>query len=191
MNAKLPGFIGLIRRDIVREYPTTLDELARPAPCDGCKLRQRCAAERLACMAFVAFVHREDRNAWRTFARRDPSREMYDRAMSTEGEAQRVEVCERAPRESAAVRAERWIGQSVGTREVVGVERTAHGGMLLRLHCAKCGRVAGAKLSRIASGKTTVCVCERAAVWRTDRNPDVDARMGDPEMWKPWAPCAP
>jgi hypothetical protein len=48
-------------------------------PCATCPRAARCAAERLACFAFAAFVHGEER--WRILPRVDASRERYERVM--------------------------------------------------------------------------------------------------------------
>jgi hypothetical protein len=48
------------------------------APCDGCARAARCAAERLACSAFVAFVEGRSGARWAVLPRTDASRARFD-----------------------------------------------------------------------------------------------------------------
>jgi hypothetical protein len=51
------------------------------APCDNCDRAVRCAAERLACSAFVAFVEGRSGARRAVLPRTDASRERYRRVL--------------------------------------------------------------------------------------------------------------
>ena len=51
-----------------------IDYFTGPCPCDECRLRHRCAVERLACAAFSMFVH----SACWQHAPRAPTRAWYE-----------------------------------------------------------------------------------------------------------------
>jgi len=50
-----------------------------PSPCDQCPNVARCARERLACAAFLAFVRRSHGTCWQS-APRVPAREFFVRS---------------------------------------------------------------------------------------------------------------
>jgi hypothetical protein len=54
--------------------PTRL--IDEPAPCTGCWHAERCASERLACLAFEMFMSGMWPNRWQ-LVKRDPTRERY------------------------------------------------------------------------------------------------------------------
>ena len=62
-------------------------EASGPAPCEGCRYARRCAAERLACTAFTAFIACDD---W-VLRPRAPDAHTY--AGIFDAGAHRYEVC--------------------------------------------------------------------------------------------------
>jgi len=48
-----------------------------PAPCDACRLRQRCADRQLACAAYASFFDGAGMSRWMA-APRAPTREIFD-----------------------------------------------------------------------------------------------------------------
>lgn len=52
------------------------DVIDAPAPCDECQMRARCAADRLACVAFAVYQAGADERTWTT-APREPSAEIF------------------------------------------------------------------------------------------------------------------
>lgn len=161
MDVSVSRFIQVARQDLIRgETQAAYRELARPCPCDRCCLFEKCKAERIACKAFVSFVHGR-RWAWRSITLRNPTRAMYEVAMG-EGLPATAKTCDKSG-VSAEERAREWIGREVRGREVVGFERASSGGILLRLHCATCGREATKALSRVVADKVSACRCVAAA----------------------------
>lgn len=52
-----------------------LEQMARPAPCDGCKHNTRCGFELMACRAFQAYVNTGTLSA---SLKREPSRQIFN-----------------------------------------------------------------------------------------------------------------
>lgn len=227
-------FVQVTRQNIVHgEYLAALAELARPTPCDGCELFERCKVKRLACNAFVAFVHRGGR-AWQNLKTGNPTRALYDLAISQDEvtslqhrgsplEWQPVVWADspltRDQTKKLARAKAKYIGRAVGNgwrcTGVELVEKTRNGKtapivVLLLYHAAE--RVYVTRTLRDlqcisappppssaytrgqvrASGIATVrqLLDERAAIKAASAA--ADARMHDPEQWKPWTPpCAP
>lgn len=135
------------------------DVLAEPCPCDDCPLRARCAAEGLACDAFVQFVNGR---RWEG-AEREPTRELYLQAMADRDDAPDVDTDppeEPQPAPLApADRAAQWVGQSVGDRTVTGWEYDTRGAVRLLLHCPACGRDTKRSLYKVEHGEVQACIC--------------------------------
>jgi hypothetical protein len=60
------GGIAALRRAIGDHlaHGTPQAVLAGPAPCDGCRFRDRCAAEQLACDRYVMFYYGKPQWRW-------------------------------------------------------------------------------------------------------------------------------
>jgi len=166
-RTSVPGFVSLIRRNIVQgEYHAALAELAKATPCDGCAMFERCKAEKLACRAFFAYVHRDregPRVNWPKLQRK-PSRALYDAVMSAD-----------APDTVATAGGHIWAlvdletelrGKRIGERMVlaVGARRNhrRHQVATVTLHCGRCDRIKTVDLSR-AQRPDCLCVCRSVA----------------------------
>jgi hypothetical protein len=55
-------------------------EMLEPAPCDRCRLADRCKAKRLACRAFGLFMAGASPVAWNA-VNRAPTRECFDKLL--------------------------------------------------------------------------------------------------------------
>jgi ribosomal protein L44E len=73
----------------------------------------------------------------------------------------RVCPCQRGAwvRARSEARAREWLGRTVGTREVVGVERDVRDSVVLRLRCRVCGSEAVYLLSAVVNGIKRLCRC--------------------------------
>ncbi len=60
-----------------RAKPEAAEPTLEPCPCDGCRFRVRCAAERLACDRFLLFDHGKPQWRWQQ-APMAPTRAMFE-----------------------------------------------------------------------------------------------------------------
>lgn len=165
MNAKLPGLVALVRRDVIlSEDRAALAELARTPPCATCKLFEHCKAAKVACKAFVAYVHGErtgEHAAWHGYSRRKPTAEWYAIALAEEPPEGWKRCGRDRPEEVQAsmdVLAREWMGREVGGREVVGIERR-NTRLCLNVRCHRCGSESAIRVDDIRGGHAKVCKC--------------------------------
>jgi len=55
--------------------------IAEPCPCDGCPLRQQCAAQRMACERYALFVYGRAPEQWR-LATASPTKARFEALFS-------------------------------------------------------------------------------------------------------------
>lgn len=60
-----------------------------PAPCDGCRLAERCKLRHEACAAFASYVAGESEKRWRA-AKREPTHKLFAELLEYESRAARL-----------------------------------------------------------------------------------------------------
>lgn len=68
-------------RRMTNPCPAHRAPLLEASPCDGCARASRCAAELLACSAFLRFASGASERQWRVLPRTDASADKYRKAI--------------------------------------------------------------------------------------------------------------
>ena len=76
---------AIVSRPHMAALPYPLTEIA---PCDGCKFRERCARDLLACARFCGYVHGEPQHRWALFSCA-PNRARYEALLGPEAREHR------------------------------------------------------------------------------------------------------
>ncbi len=75
--AQPAAFVPLSARAWASAQPAPPRLIDEPAPCTDCWHAERCAAGRLACIAFEMFMEGARPDRWQ-LVKRDPTRELYE-----------------------------------------------------------------------------------------------------------------